>query len=78
MTDTDNKRADSGQVLKRILSYMLRRKGLMLLALVMTVSANVFVLLIPHYSGRAIDAISTAHNVDFNAVFTLCLCSCTE
>ena len=73
LTEHENKRADSGKILKRILSYMLRRKGMMFLAVVMTFAANIFVLMIPHYSGKAIDAISEAGNVDFQAVTTLCL-----
>ena len=73
LTEHENKRADSGKILKRILSYMLRRKGMMFLAVVMTFAANIFVLIIPHYSGKAIDAIAEAGNVDFQAVTTLCL-----
>ena len=72
MTEKDNKKADSGKTLLRILTYLLRHKAGMTLALGMTVAANVFMLMIPHYSGLAIDAISSAGNVHFDDVFRLC------
>lgn len=69
----DEKPKDRKKVLLRLWSYLYRRKGMLLLALVLTVSGNLLALLGPMLSGLAIDAIGlTPGKVDFPRVFSCC------
>ena len=69
----DEKPKDRKKVLLRLWSYLYRRKGMLLLALVLTVSGNLLALLGPMLSGFAIDAIGlTPGKVNFPQVFLCC------
>ena len=72
MTDKKQEKADSGKVLIRILGYLLRHKYMLGIALVLTLCSNVLELMIPNYSGKAIDMIGAAGSVNFSGVFRLC------
>ena len=60
------------ETLLRLGTYLFRHKVLIICAMMSTVIGNVLALFIPSLSGSAIDAIGTAGNVDFNAVFARC------
>ncbi len=60
---------DRKYVLLRLWKYLYRYKWLMLLALVLTISGNLFGLVGPMLSGRAINAIGGPGNVNFPEVF---------
>ena len=62
---------DTKTTLKRLGIYLFRHKWMLFLALCMTISANVIALMIPNYSGKAIDAIGMIGNVNFPEVFRL-------
>jgi ATP-binding cassette subfamily B protein len=72
LTDTEKKRASSKETLIRLLGYLWRHKGRMILAVIFTLAGNILALFIPKFAGQAIDAIGTAGSVNFTAVFTLC------
>ena len=55
---------------KRLAGYLLKRKWLMLCALIMMLVANLLALIGPKISGNAIDAIAYG-NTDFDKVFFL-------
>lgn len=61
---------DRKKVFKRLLSYLLKYKFLVALALLMTIAANFLVLAGPYLSGKAIAAIELGiGKVDFNTVY---------
>ena len=64
---------DRKKVLIRLWGYLYRFKWMVLAALLLTVASNLFALVGPTLSGRAIDAIGTAPGgVDFPVVFYYC------
>lgn len=61
------------KTIKRLFSYLLKYKWLMLLALVLSIGSNMFALLGPKLSGYAIDCISGGEgNVDMQGVLYYC------
>lgn len=61
---------DRRGVIRRLARYLLRYKGLLLLAMALTLSSNLFALVGPTLCGRAIDAIEPGPGgVDFARVF---------
>lgn len=56
----------------RLSKYLMRYKGLLILALFLSVCSNVFSLIGPKLSGLAIDAIAGTGAVDFQRVFYYC------
>lgn len=56
----------------RLLGYLWRHKVRFVIALCFTVIANLLSLLIPMFSGKAIDAIGGVGNVNFEKVFLIC------
>ncbi len=67
LTNPTNKKF-SKSILIRLLTYVVRYWYLFVPAIIMTLFSNQLALLGPMYSGRAIDAFSTASGVDFKAV----------
>ena len=64
---------DTKRTLLRLARYLGHQKYLLLIALILTLSANTLSLIGPKLSGSAIDAIGTkAGQVDFNQVFYYC------
>lgn len=59
-------------VIVRLLKYLLNYKGLLLLVLTFTITANLLALVAPSLSGKAIDAIIGPGNVDYKTVFYNC------
>ncbi len=68
---TEKKRNRKGIIL-RLLTYLFHDKYLMALALVITFIGNYINLLVPRFSGNAVDAISAPGGVDFAGVFLNC------
>lgn len=65
---------DTKKTLLRLWGYIWKYKWLALLAVILTVSSNLFALLGPYLSGKAIDAIGTqAGGVDFPKVILYCV-----
>ncbi len=62
-------RMKKGAVILRLLSYLWRYKGWLLLAAILTFAANLLALRGPVLSGLAIDAIVGEGNVNFSAVY---------
>ena len=60
---------DLRRTLRRIFGYMLRYKGLLALALIMTVASNLLALIGPRLAGQAIDAIIGPGNIDLPVVW---------
>ena len=58
--------------IKRLAKYMMNYKWLLLLALLMSVSGNLLMLVGPKLSGYAIDSIAGKGRVDFDSVFYYC------
>ena len=56
-------------VILRILKYLLAHKGLLALAAILTLASNTLALAAPEISGRAIDAIASQGQVDFDKVY---------
>ena len=56
-------------VILRILKYLLAHKGLLSLAAILTLASNTLALAAPEISGRAIDAIASQGQVDFDKVY---------
>lgn len=56
-------------VILRVLGYLLKHKGLLALAALLTVLSNLLALVAPELSGRAIDAIVGYGKVDFETVY---------
>ena len=59
-------------IILRLLTYLFHDKYLMALALIITFIGNYINLLVPRYSGNAVDAISAPGGVDFAGVFLNC------
>ena len=59
-------------VARRLMTYIDRHIGLTVLAVLTTIAANAAALYIPYFSGRAIDAIGEAGQVQFEKVIVLC------
>ena len=59
-------------VARRLMTYIDRHIGLTVLAVLTTIAANTAALYIPYFSGRAIDAIGEAGQVQFEKVIVLC------
>ena len=72
MTDEMQKRASSKETLIRLMGYLWRHKGRLILAILFTLAGNILALFIPKFAGQAIDAIGTAGSVNFHAVFVTC------
>ena len=66
------KKIDVKALLKRLWQYLGRNRWLMILAMVLSVTSSVLSLYGPKLSGKAIDAIAGAGNVDFHTVFRCC------
>ncbi|MCL2013859.1 MAG: ABC transporter ATP-binding protein/permease [Oscillospiraceae bacterium] len=65
---------DRKKTLLRLSKYLIRHKWGLFFAAVLTVAGNLFALVGPYLSGRAIDAIgTTAGEVDFKSVFIYCV-----
>lgn len=64
--------ADRKGTIRRLAGYMLNYKYLLLLALVMSVASNLFLLIGPKLSGYAIDNMIGAGQVRFDRVFYYC------
>ncbi len=60
-------------VARRLMTYIDRHIGLTILAVLTTIAANTAALYIPYFSGRAIDAIGEAGQVQFDKVIGLCV-----
>lgn len=72
-TRVKEKPKNAGYVLKRLGMYLLRFKWLMLLAIILSISSNLFTLIGPMLSGKAVDAIELGQGqVDFSKVFYYC------
>lgn len=56
----------------RLFSYLKKYRLLITIALILTFVSNYLALLIPNYSGKAIDAIGVNENVDFSLIFINC------
>lgn len=69
---TNIQKRDRKGTIYRLFKYLLKNKGLITLALVSTVIGNYLALLIPNYSGLAVDAIGVDGVVDFARVYTNC------
>lgn len=62
-----------GYVLKRLWQYLYQYKWLLVLALILTLTSNLFLLIGPYLSGKAIDAIAFGKGqVHFETVFYYC------
>lgn len=73
MTEKKNEQKTSSAIVaRRLLRYVQKHIWLTVLAVATTVAANVAALYIPHFSGRAIDAIGEAGQVQFDRVLVLC------
>ena len=75
MTDKSTAPAKSGRkaVFFRLMKYYLRYKGSVAAAFFFMLGSNLFALLGPWLSGKAIDAIAVENGIDFAAVSALCL-----
>lgn len=61
-------------VLRRVCKYLLRYKALLILALLLSVASNVFALIGPYYSGKALDEIEHGvGKIDIRLVGKYCL-----
>ena len=70
MNNVSNKRRmKKSAVILRILKYLLAHKGLLALAAILTLASNTLALAAPEISGRAIDAIASRGQVDFDKVY---------
>ncbi len=69
---TERKKNRKGIIL-RLLKYLFINKWLMITALLLTVISNYANLLVPRYSGTAIDAISAEGGVNFPLVYQSCM-----
>ncbi len=70
----ENKKVKKSKIFLRLGKYVLQNKLLVVIALVLTFSANILALLGPEYSGLAIDAITKGvGNVDFASVIYYCV-----
>ena len=69
---TERKKNRKGIIL-RLLKYLFINKWLMITALLLTVVSNYANLLVPRYSGTAIDAISAEGGVNFPLVYQSCM-----
>ncbi len=71
--ENKNVKVKKSRVLLRLGKYVLQNKLLLIIALILTFSANILALLGPEYSGLAIDAIALGvGNVDFATVIYYC------
>ena len=61
------------KLLRRLLTYIMEHKYWMLLAIVTTIFSNVFALIGPDLSGKAVDCILGKGNVDFGGVTYYCI-----
>ena len=61
------------KLLRRLLTYIMEHKYWMLLAIITTIFSNVFALIGPDLSGKAVDCIVGKGNVDFNGVTYYCV-----
>jgi len=61
------------KLLRRLLIYIMEHKYWMLLAIVTTIFSNVFALIGPDLSGKAVDCILGKGNVDFGGVTYYCI-----
>lgn len=60
--------------IRRILSYLLEYKGLIVIAVLLSIGSNMFALVGPMISGKAIDSISFGKGaVDFSKVYYYCI-----
>ncbi len=66
------KKKNSSETLIRLGGYLLRHKWMLAGAVLFSVTGNAAALMIPYYSGKAIDAIGTPGSVSFGNVFMLC------
>ena len=71
LTEQVKKKNTKGTIV-RLLKYLSKNKWFIVLALITTVSGNYLSLLIPRYTGYAIDAIGVNQTVDFGKVFYYC------
>lgn len=70
---TEVKKKSKEETLLRLGTYLFRHRLLIVIAMITTVVGNTLALAIPSLAGKAIDAIGTAGNVDFQAVYSRCL-----
>ena len=69
-TRTFQKPKDTKKVLRRLGNYLYKFKWLLIIALVLTILSNLFALIGPYLSGRAIDAIGKpGEEVNFDGVY---------
>ena len=61
------------KLLRRLLVYIMEHKYWMLLAILTTIFSNVFALIGPDLSGKAVDCIVGVGNVDFNGIAYYCI-----
>lgn len=61
------------KLLRRLLVYIMEHKYWMLLAILTTIFSNVFALIGPDLSGKAVDCIVGVGNVDFNGITYYCI-----
>ena len=68
---TDKKKNNS-KVIRRLAGYLWQNRSLLILALALTLAANLANLYVPAISGRAVDAIESGSGVDFDGVYRAC------
>jgi ATP-binding cassette subfamily B multidrug efflux pump len=73
LADKSRKVKFKKNIILRLLSYLAEHKALMILAIILTIAANLLSLEGPYFSGLAIDAISPGGGTDFGRVGYLCL-----
>lgn len=61
------------KLVRRLLVYIMEHKYWMLLAILTTIFSNVFALIGPDLSGKAVDCIVGVGNVDFNGITYYCI-----
>ena len=69
MTD---KKKDNSKVIRRLAGYLWQNRSLLVLALALTMAANLANLYVPAVSGSAVDAIESGFGVNFDGVYHAC------
>ena len=72
MTDEKLKKKNRRAVIARLAGYFVRYKFSVILAFILMLGSNLFALLGPYLTGKAINAIDLETGVDFQAVVFYC------
>lgn len=68
----DSEKISKGKVIVRMFGYLFKHPWHLLLVVFLTIASNVLALAAPSLSGKAIDAIVSKGNVDYDTVFLNC------